>query len=218
MPRKGEQSPAELLTGGYVGRVWNRRQLLRTGCLLATGSRAAAREIRNWVPTMKYRPLGRTGMVLSEVALGAHYDGPGWQQKQSKTPDRRRQIVNKAIELGINFFDVCTEEERRSLGQALRPYRDRVYMMTDLNALRGRRTATAEDFRQEFVSNLKTLQTEWVDLLRFNNNNAEDPVTFAQTELAYRVFEEFRAQGKARHFAVSGHDPDQRGCPEVRRK
>jgi voltage-dependent potassium channel beta subunit len=50
---------------------------------------------------MKYRRLGRTGMKVSAVSLGA------WTTYGASVQDRRtvRDIVAKAVELGVNFFD-----------------------------------------------------------------------------------------------------------------
>ncbi len=193
-------------------RLWDRRDVLRAGCALAAAQAlgaAAEGEIRNRVSTMKYRPLGRTGLMLSEIGLGAHYHAPGWEQKGAKLPGRRKQVVAKALELGINFFDNCIDEERETLGESLEPYQSRVFTMADVNALVGRRQGTAQDFRAEFLRNLKVLCMDSVELYRFNNNNQKDDITFKLTEEAYRAFERLRGEGKARHFAVSGHDPAQ---------
>ncbi len=193
-------------------RLWDRRDVLRAGCGVAAARAlpaAPAGEIRNRAPSMKYRPLGRTGLMLSEIGLGAHYHAPGWEKKGAKLPGRRKEIVAKALELGVNFFDNCIDEERETLGAALEPYRGRVFTMADVNALVGRRQGTAEDFRAEFLHNLQVLRMDSVDLYRFNNNNQKDEITFKLTEEAYRAFERLRGEGKTRHFAVSGHDPVQ---------
>ena len=195
-------------------REWGRRELLQTGGLLALGRggvAAAETGIPNQKPSMKYRPLGRTGMTVSEIGLGAHYHygGPGTKGRDYKSVEARREVVARALEAGINFYDNCIQPERETLGAVLPPHRERFYLMTDVNALRGKNKATAADLGQEFRENIKVLRTEYVDLFRFNNNNTPDEVTFELTELAYRVFQDFKKEGRARHFAVSGHDPDQ---------
>ncbi len=159
---------------------------------------------------MKYRPLGRTGMMVSEIGLGAHYHyGPAGSAPKYKTLEARREVVSQALAAGLNFYDNCIQPERETLGALLPPDRGRIYLMTDVNALRGKAKATAQDFRREFFDNIRTLRTDYVDLYRFNNNNTPDEVTFELTALAFQVFQELKREGRARHFAVSGHDPAQ---------
>ncbi len=186
-----------------------RRKLLEAGGLLALAG--AAPSSASAATAMKFRPLGRTGLKVSEIGLGAHYHygGPGDKNKDYKSLEARRAVVERALERGINFFDNCVQPERETLGALLPPRRSSIYLMTDVNALRGKNKATGAELRQEFLDNIATLRTEYVDLYRFNNNNTPDAVTFELTELAYRVFEELKKQGRARHFAVSGHDPAQ---------
>lgn len=150
-------------------------------------------------------------MMVSEIGLGAHYHygGPGTRDKDYKSLEARREVVTRALEAGINFYDNCIQPERETLGALLPPHRRNLYLMTDVNALRGKDKATAADLRQEFAENIRTLRTDYVDLYRFNNNNTPDEVTFELTELAHSVFEDLRKEGRARHFAVSGHDPAQ---------
>ncbi|MHA2246237.1 MAG: aldo/keto reductase family protein [Candidatus Hodarchaeales archaeon] len=51
---------------------------------------------------MEYRHVGKTGLKISEISLGAWLTYGGSQDK-----DNSRECVNKAIEHGINFIDIA---------------------------------------------------------------------------------------------------------------
>src|SRR5574344_3054858 len=63
---------------------------------------------------MKYRKLGRTGISVSELGIGC-------EGFISKTPEECRQMLNYAIENGVNFFDMYTSapDARENIGAAL---------------------------------------------------------------------------------------------------
>ena len=50
---------------------------------------------------MNYRRLGRTALRVSELCLGTMNFGP------ETTEDESHKIMDRAIELGINFFDTA---------------------------------------------------------------------------------------------------------------
>src|SRR6476620_12723705 len=74
------------------------------------------------------RPLGRTGLQVSALGIGGYHLG------SAKSDDEATQIINEALDAGVNFFDNAWEyhqglsEER--LGRALKGKRDRAVVMT----------------------------------------------------------------------------------------
>src|ERR1700688_5190224 len=74
------------------------------------------------------RPLGRTGLQVSALGLGGYHLGSVNSEAEAS------QIVNEALDAGVNFFDNAWEyhqglsEER--LGRALKGKRDRAVVMT----------------------------------------------------------------------------------------
>ena len=52
---------------------------------------------------MKYRRLGRSGLMVSELTLGTM--NFGWQTSENDS----HAIMDRALELGINFFDTAHE-------------------------------------------------------------------------------------------------------------
>lgn len=67
----------------------DRRQFVRDGALLVAGAAAGSavgaetkaepdsRTILNYHPDMRYRRLGKTGLVLSEISIGGHWRNRG---------------------------------------------------------------------------------------------------------------------------------------------
>jgi aryl-alcohol dehydrogenase-like predicted oxidoreductase len=54
---------------------------------------------------MKYRTLGKTGFEVSEVSLGTWQVGGRWGDPFSD--ENAEAIVNRAIDLGVNFIDTA---------------------------------------------------------------------------------------------------------------
>src|ERR671932_1048877 len=90
---------------------------------------------------MEYTKVGNTGMDVSRICLGCmgFGDAERWIHKWVLDEDNSRPIIQKALELGINFFDTAnvyslgTSEE--ILGRALKDFarRDEVVIATKLH-------------------------------------------------------------------------------------
>jgi aryl-alcohol dehydrogenase-like predicted oxidoreductase len=64
---------------------------------------------------MEYRRLGNTGVKVSEISLGSWLTYGGYVEEQ-----KAAAAIEKAVELGINFFDTANvymrgEAERSSI-------------------------------------------------------------------------------------------------------
>ena len=86
---------------------------------------------------MQYRPLGKTGLSVSEIGYGAWgIGGSGWIGAQE---DESVRALHRAIELGVNFIDTARGygESERIVGRG-RPRAPR------RSALRGDQGAAEE--------------------------------------------------------------------------
>ena len=130
----------------------NRRELMRTGAVAAAGlavggagqvyAGADVTKTRSYNSEMKYRPLGKTGLHISEVCLGGHwkrvdkmvpgvFKGRGWLSADlddSGFLKNRRDVVTRCIERGINYIDACTVQEVITYARALKGRRDAMYL------------------------------------------------------------------------------------------
>ena len=130
----------------------NRRELMRTGAAAAAGltigsvrSAQAGTDVtktRSYNSKMKYRPLGKTGLMISSVCLGGHwkrvnkvvpgvFKGNSWLSADLESEGfkkNRRDVVTRCIEHGINYIDACTMQEVLAYSEALRGRRESMYL------------------------------------------------------------------------------------------
>jgi len=130
----------------------NRRELMRTGAVAAAGlavggvqnvyAETDVTKTRSYNSEMKYRPLGKTGLMISSVCLGGHWKrvdkmvpgvfrGKGWLNADLESEGfkkNRRDVVTRCIERGINYIDACTMQEVKAYSEALRGRRDSMYL------------------------------------------------------------------------------------------
>lgn len=166
---------------------------------------------------MKFRILGRTGLKVSEVALGGHYTGVGWQEKGSKRQSLRNEVFGEAYKLGINFFDTNEVEESEKIGIALSENkipRDKILLSADTNAYNGirKKSATKEitdkitkDAIDEVNRHIEALKTSYVDIFRLTTWS--DPYKEEGIKAGIEAFKILKREGKARFFAISNHNP-----------
>ena len=116
---------------------------------------------------MKYRPLGRTGVSVSELCFGTMSFGGDADEATSAA------MYKQVRDAGINFFDTANEYSKgRSeeiLGRLMKGHRDDLVVTTkvfnpirdDVNARGGSRRHIA----QAVELCLKRLQTDRIDVL-----------------------------------------------------
>jgi len=158
---------------------------------------------------MKYRLLGKTGLLVSELCLGTMtFSGKGfWEVIGKVGQDAATEIVARSLDAGINFIDTANVysqgESETMLGQALagRP-RDSVIIATKV---RGRMSDGVNDVgltRHQIMSSveasLKRLNTDYIDLYQIHGY---DPVT--PLEETMRALNDLVQQGKVRYIGAS---------------
>ncbi len=146
-------------------------------------------------PPVPRRPLGKTGEELSIIGFGGIV-------VRDKTPAHAGQSVTRAVERGINYFDVAPSygnaEER--LGPALEPFRQQVFLAC--------KTAQrmAEGAADELYASLRRLRTDHFDLYQLHALSSMEDVNSAfGPGGAMEVFLRARQEGKARFLGFSAH-------------
>jgi hypothetical protein len=90
---------------------------------------------------MEYTKLGNTGMDVSRICLGCmgFGDAKRWVHKWVLDEENSRPVINRALELGINFFDTANVysigSSEEVLGRALKEFatRDEVVIATKVH-------------------------------------------------------------------------------------
>jgi len=121
---------------------------------------------------MQYRELGRTGWKVSALGFGAWAVGGDW----GSVDDTESLVaLNRAIELGVNFFDTAdVYGDGRSeclLAQLRQHHREKILIAT--KAGRRLNPHTAEGYNRANLTafierSLKNLHTEALDLLQLH--------------------------------------------------
>jgi len=155
---------------------------------------------------MKLRPLGNTGMNVSEVGLGAwQLANPDWGISDKNEALR---IIRKSLEVGCNFFDTAPGYgEGRSeelLGEGLKSVRKDVILCTKFSHYNdvGERDFDAVNIRPVLEGSFRRLQTDYVDVLLLHNPPRELMDGRVAPEL-YEELEKLKIEGKIREYGVS---------------
>jgi predicted aldo/keto reductase-like oxidoreductase len=154
---------------------------------------------------MRYRKLGKTGLEVSELALGCEYV---WHSSEKEVAD----LVHAAIDNGINYIDIFvgTPSTRDYFGRALKGIREKVILAghlgcADINDqyVRTRDINICEDFIQQFYT---LLQTDYIDVLFLHNCDEEEDFNNIFNGAMYRRALELKQEGKARLIGFSSHN------------
>ena len=132
---------------------------------------------------MRYRPLGTTGVMVSELCLGTMTFGSGWGFGGIDTPTATR-LVASALDAGMNFVDTADMySEGQSeviLGQAMRGVRDRIVLATKAFGKMGPGHNDAGLSRYHLVraceASLQRLGTDRIDLYQIHGFDPLTPI------------------------------------------
>jgi aryl-alcohol dehydrogenase-like predicted oxidoreductase len=154
---------------------------------------------------MRYRSLGRSGLVVSVAGLGCNNFG------RRLDADRTRAVVDAAIDAGITLLDTADSygpggRSEEILGEVLAGRRDQVVLATKFghrNADMGYGPAAGAKGGRSYImraveQSLRRLRTDYIDLYQIHT---PDPATPIEETLA--ALGELVAQGKVRYLGHS---------------
>jgi uncharacterized protein len=150
------------------------------------------------------RKFGKADVQISALGLGGHHLGAAKEETIAV------EIVQRAVDGGITFFDNCWEYNRGKsedwLGKGLRGVRDKAFVMTKV-CTHGRDASLA---LQMLEQSLRRLQTDHLDLWQIHGVTFQnDPELFIRPNGAAEALHRARQQGKVRFAGFTGHkDPE----------
>ncbi|NUP66748.1 MAG: aldo/keto reductase [Nonomuraea sp.] len=151
---------------------------------------------------MQYRTLGRTGVQVSSLVLGAMNFGAIGRTGQEEAT----AIVDAALEAGINFIDTAdmysNGESEEIVGRAIAGRRDDIVLATKANMPMGEERNHQGSSRRwlvtELDNSLRRLGVDHVDLYQIHR---WDPATSDEETLS--ALTDLQRAGKIRYFGSS---------------
>ncbi len=152
---------------------------------------------------MNLRPLGRTGVKVSELCLGCMMFG-------GKTaPDDSYRIIDRALDAGINFLDTANVyslgRSEEVTGEALKRNgrRNHVVLATKVHGVMGAEDPNMQGNSRRHIieqceASLRRLQTDWIDLYQIHRPQPDIPI-----DETLRAMDDLVRSGKVRYLGSS---------------
>ncbi len=162
---------------------------------------------------MKYRKLGKSGIMVSEVGFGAWSIGLDWWGKKIDDEEGLR-MLNRAYDLGITFYDTADiygkGRSEKLIAQAFKGMRNEVVLSTKFGydiysgVEQIGHNELPQKFDEEFVryalgQSLERLETDYIDLYNLHNPK----MSAIQDDSIFRLLNQLINEGKIRHYGAA---------------
>jgi len=153
---------------------------------------------------MQYRTLGKTGLNVSAISIGTWQVGGKWGADFSHT--NADNILNKAVDAGINFIDTADVysggESEKAVGRLVRTRKEKIYVATKCG--RQLQPHINEAYQvpvlRKFVeSSLSNMGLETIDLIQLHCPPA---AVYYRPEI-FELFDRLKQEGKIQNMGVS---------------
>jgi len=157
---------------------------------------------------MEYQRLGKSGLVVSRVCLGTMTYGSSKWRDWVLEEDESRPFIQRALELGINFFDTADAYSlgvsEEILGRALKDFtrRDEVVIASKVFFPMGDKPNQGGLSRVHILNaiddSLRRLDTDYIDLYQIHRWDPETPI-----EETLEALHDVVKSGKVRYIGAS---------------
>lgn len=156
---------------------------------------------------MRYRELGRTGLLVSEIGMGC--EGFAEDECRNTMP-----MFDAAEALGINYFDLYASNPavRAAVGEALKGRREKFCIQSHICSVwkdgQYKRTRDIAEVKRGFEAMMELLQTGYLDvgMIHYCDSMADWREIADGPVLAYAL--ELKQAGTVRHIGLSSHNPE----------
>ena len=178
-------------------------------------------KILNYNEQMEYRRCGKTGLMVSAIALGGHWkrvvkviggtEPDGWMTMDIDREDfqkNRREIVSRCIDRGINYVDACCREEILAYAKALEGRRDKMYFgySWHIKESRIKEWRSRKKLKDGLDEGMREAGLDHVDLWRISLLTDSHQHTQAELDDVADALDWAKKTGRARFIGVSSHD------------
>lgn len=148
---------------------------------------------------MRYRPLGRSGLMISELSFGC---GRLPEDDADSTA-----LIGAAIDAGVNYFETasfyCNSQCQQKTGLGVRGRTDGIVVSPKIGV--GPET-TADSYRQEFERQLDVLGLQRAEWLMVGWLSLENMPYLLQKDGALHAIHRLMDEGLVGHIGFTGHD------------
>lgn len=155
---------------------------------------------------MKYRPLGRTGLMVSEIGIGCE----GFVEHDGVYT---KPLMDAAEGLGINYIDLYTPDAgmRDRLGKCLAGRREKFILQGHFCTVwkdgQYKRTRDMAEVKEGFEDLLRRLGTDHIEVGMIHYSDAPDDWDAIANGPIMTYARELKAAGKIGHIGLSSHNP-----------
>ena len=155
---------------------------------------------------MRYRELGNTGLLVSEIGMGCE----GFFEKDCTMA---KELFDLAEREGINYFDLYASdpELRKAVGNALSGRREKFIIQSHICSVwkNGQylRTRNLAEVKAGFAEMLDLLQTDYIDVGMIHYCDAEKDWKEIVDNGILDYARELKTKGQIRHIGLSSHNP-----------
>jgi len=146
---------------------------------------------------MNRRRLGRTNLRISQIGFGGTWIA-------ELPPQNAVEVVQRAFELGINYFDTARWDgnSEEKIGEALKDQRQQCVIATKTG------NRTKRESLQDLTLSLKKLQTDYVDILQLHGIDDEKTLSKAMGEEGVlQTCKQAQREGLTKFVGITGHKP-----------
>ena len=160
---------------------------------------------------MRYNVLGQTGLSVSQLGFGC--GSTGGILLRAEYP-AMRQVVARAIELGVNYFDTASYygsgQSEVNLGAVLRDLGANVIVGSKARPPGSEMADMRGAIIRSVEASLRRLGRTHIDLIQFHNRMARqsqperDVAAFSDLDAVLSAFATLQQQGKIRYWGLAG--------------
>ncbi|MDR0909842.1 MAG: aldo/keto reductase [Spirochaetaceae bacterium] len=156
---------------------------------------------------MQYVEFGKTGLKVSRLGFGCmRFPATNVNGKQVFDEDKSIAMLQKAYELGVNYYDTgtsyCDGLSESILGKGIKGFRDKILVSTKCPG----EAKDADSYVKQLEGSLKRLGTDHVDFYHFWGIGLQYFEDCVLKNGMLKKAQELKEQGLIRHISFSFHD------------